>query len=85
MKTSKVKKAKRFSIALSDREGELLKLFCADHNMTRSVAIRRILREHLKQYEIELSKQQPANQLGLFDSVQIDIFNNTSITKKDSE
>lgn len=80
MKTSKQKKPKKvkISVTLSEREGELLKLYAAEQGTSRPAALRRILRERLKDYVQQLAKEGPKNQLGLFDSVQIDIFNNTS-------
>ena len=41
-------------------------------------AVRRMVREALKQYKSVSSNAEPLNQLGLFDTVQVDIFNNTS-------
>ncbi|MBQ0159916.1 MAG: hypothetical protein KBT28_04750 [Bacteroidales bacterium] len=75
-KKPKAKKTKRFSITLPEREGELLGLYAKEHKITRPAAIRRMVRESLKQYKQSLAKRdiQPDNQLGLFDMVQIEMF-----------
>lgn len=75
------KKTKKFSFVLPAREDELLTLYAKEHSLTRPEAVRRILREFLRQYRNALAKAEPENQLGLFDSLQIDIFNSTSKTQ----
>lgn len=80
MKTKKTKK-KKFSFVLPEREDELLTLYAKEHSLTRPEAVRRILRDYLRQYRSSITKTEPDNQLGLFDSLQIDIFNSTSKTK----
>ena len=78
--TSKAKKAKRISISLSEREGELLARYAKEMGTTRPAAVRRFVRECLRQYRSQSKNVEPKNQLGLFDSMQIDIFNITSKT-----
>lgn len=75
-KKPKAKKPKKFSITLPEREGELLSLYAKEHKITRPAALRRMVREGLKAYKQSLSKRniQPDNQLGLFDMVQIEMF-----------
>ncbi len=80
MQKSKTHKNKRISIALPEREGKLLACYAKEHGLTRPDAMRRILREYLREYKLQLSNAEPQNQLGLFDSLQIDIFNSTSKT-----
>lgn len=77
----KTKRKKKFSFVLPQREDELLTLYAKQHSLARPEAVRRILRDFLRQYRAELPKAEPENQLGLFDSLQIDIFNSTSKTK----
>ena len=79
-KNTRKSKAKRFCFALPARDAELLKLYADHHGITRPDAVRRILREQLKQYASNLPKPEPKNQLELFDTLQVDIFNNTSKT-----
>lgn len=76
------KKRKRFSVSLSEKEGEMLQRYAKANGISRTIAIRHILRETLKDYDHAVATQQPSNQLGLFDSIQIDIFNNTSKVEK---
>ncbi len=78
VKKAKVKKAKKISITLPQREGEVLKLYAKEFHVSCPEAVRRMVREALKQYKSVSSKSEPLNQLGLFDTVQVDIFNNTS-------
>ena len=78
-------KVKKFSIALPEREGELLNAYARDNGISRPEAIRRMVRQSLRQYKADMAATalgQPANQLNLFDSIQIDIFNNTSKAKE---
>ena len=80
VKKAKAKKNKKISITLPEREGEVLKVYAKELGITRPAAVKRIVRETLKQYKTALAKAEPKNQLGLFDSLQVDIFNNTSKT-----
>lgn len=80
VKKAKAKKNKKISITLPEREGEVLKVYAKELGITRPAAVKRIVRETLKQYKTALAKAEPQNQLGLFDSLQVDIFNNTSKT-----
>ncbi|GEM_PF-872079 len=77
-KKTKPKKAKKISITLSEREGELLKSYARQFGITRPAAVKRIVHAALSQYKSTVSKTEPKNQLGLFDTLQVDIFNNTS-------
>ncbi len=80
VKKAKAKKTKKISITLPEREGEVLKVYAKELGITRPAAVKRIVRETLKQYKTAVAKAEPKNQLGLFDSLQVDIFNNTSKT-----
>ena len=80
VKKAKAKKNKKISITLPEREGEVLKVYAKELGITRPAAVKRIVRETLKQYKTAVAKAEPKNQLGLFDSLQVDIFNNTSKT-----
>lgn len=83
MNTKKqVKKIKKVSINLPEREVELLTLYAKEVGISRPEAVHRIVRTFLRQYKEKRGESalQPKNQLDLFDSIQIDIFNNTSKT-----
>ncbi|MCQ2295205.1 MAG: hypothetical protein MJZ67_06080 [Bacteroidales bacterium] len=75
---TKLTKTKVFKLTLSEKECELLKLYAQDYNTTRPEALRRMVREALKEYKSRKGPIQPANQLGLFDALQMDIFDNAS-------
>lgn len=79
MAVRKVKKPKpkRYTLSLSDAEVRKLTAYAAECGIERPVALHRIVSLALKDYS---SPRQATDkrQLGLFDSVQIDIFNNTS-------
>lgn len=84
-KSKAIKKVK-VSFSLSSKEGELLKLYAARQGLHRSVAIKKILKEHLQPFAEQLKKEGPENQLGLFDTVlQYDIFNNASVDKSSDD
>ena len=72
------RKAMQISITLPEREGDMLKRFAQQNGTTRPAAVRRMVIDALKQYKVAASKAEPRNQLGLFDTLQVDIFNNTS-------
>ena len=71
-------KAKIISITLPEREGEMLKLYAKENGTTKPAAVRRMVIAALRQYKSNAAKHQPKNQLELFDTIQVDIFNNTS-------
>ena len=82
MKSSHSKaKKKRVIVTLPEREGEMLKAYAKKHRTTCPAAVHRMVKEALKQFKSEqntLAKAEPKNQLNIFDSIQVDIFNNTS-------
>jgi len=71
-------KRKKISFTLPEREGEILSLYAKENGISRPAAVRRMVRAALQQYSSALRHAEPRNQLGLFDVVQIDIFNSTS-------
>lgn len=81
---TKKPKVKKFSITLPEREGKLLKMYADDYGITRPAAIRKMVREGLKQYRAAKGNIEPDNQLTLFDSLQMDIFSGNN-TIDDSE
>ena len=78
VKKAKTRKAKKISITLPEREGEMLKLYAKENGTTKPAAVRRMVIAALRQYKSNAAKHQPKNQLELFDTIQVDIFNNTS-------
>ena len=77
-KKAGTRKAKKISITLSEREGEMLKRFAKEYGTTRPAAARRMVLDALRQYKVSAAKAEPKNQLGLFDTLQVDIFNNAA-------
>ena len=69
---------KKVSFALPEREGEMLALYAKEMGISRPAAVRRMVKRALRDHFQNRPQSQPENQLGLFDVLQIDIFNNTS-------
>lgn len=86
IKRPKMRRIKKITITLSEKEGEWLSLYAQDLGISRPDVVRRLVREGLKQYKsIRGGNFEPDNQLNLFDSIQVDIFNNTTKTGNLSE
>lgn len=82
MKKKKVSnKLKKVTISLSSRDFEKLTRYAKSQKILRPLAAKRLLRAQLSTISFEKVDVQPKNQLGLFDSLQIDIFNGTSKTE----
>ncbi|MDD4738920.1 MAG: hypothetical protein PHG98_03125 [Bacteroidales bacterium] len=60
-------------IMLSSSDEKLLLRYCVINNIGQTVAIKRILRTYLQENLPEISPE-AENQLGLFDPVQMNIF-----------
>ena len=81
MKKKKItKKAKKVIVTLSARDYDKLTLLAQKQNVSRPLVAKRLLRAQLSTLALEKQQKQSENQLGLFDSMQIDIFNGTSKT-----
>ena len=78
-KTVKKPRVKRYTVALSESEVRRLTLYADEAGTDRPTALHRLLSQSLRDAvaDISAANRQATNQLGLFDSVQIDIFNNT--------
>ncbi|MBR1799726.1 MAG: hypothetical protein IJ761_07545 [Bacteroidales bacterium] len=75
-------KTKRYSVCLSEGELKRLSAYAAREGVARSAALRRIVKSFLHNYCIEVSTT-AKNQIGLFDTLQIDIFNQASVLRAD--
>lgn len=71
-------KTKKYTLTLSEHELRRLTAYAASSGIERPVALHRIVSQALQQYKEHASEQKDKRQLCLFDSVQIDIFNNTT-------
>jgi len=78
MKKSKKPKLKKYTLTLTESEVRRLTAYAEDSGIDRPVALHRIVSQMLRQYSLAPATRHDKRQLGLFDSVQIDIFNNTS-------
>ncbi len=76
-KTAKPKQ-KKYTLTLSEAEVRRLTAYAEADGIDRPAALHRIVSQVLRQYSAAPGAKQDKRQLGLFDSVQIDIFNNTS-------
>ncbi len=79
-KKKSTKKAKKVIVTLSARDYDKLTLLAQKQNVSRPFVAKRLLRAQLSTLALEKQQKQSENQLGLFDSMQIDIFNGTSKT-----
>lgn len=70
-------KSKKYTLTLSDTELRRLTAYADAGGMERPAALHRIVSQALREYTLAPSLRRDERQLGLFDSVQIDIFNNT--------
>ena len=80
LKKKKKNKPKRIVVTLSNRDYAKLSEIARRDNATRPVVAKRLIRNQLAAIVIEKQQKAVANQLGLFDSVQLDILGGTSKT-----
>lgn len=71
-------KLRKYTLSLSETEVRRLTAYAEASGMERPAALHRIVSQMLRQYDQSPVSRQDKRQLGLFDSVQIDIFNNTT-------
>lgn len=71
-------KNKKYTLTLSEPEVRRLSAYATSHGIDRPTALHRIVSNTLRQFATAPCNELDKRQLGLFDSVQIDIFNNTS-------
>lgn len=69
---------KRYTLTLSEPEVRRLTAYAAASGIERPAALHRIVSAALREYDAGKADRTDKRQLGLFDSVQIDIFNNTT-------
>lgn len=78
MKKEPKPRQKKYTLTLSEPEVRRLTAYAAESGIERPVALHRIVSQALRAYEAAPPNRRDKRQLGLFDSVQIDIFNNTT-------
>ena len=75
---SKKPKLKKYTLTLNECEMRRLTLYAESNGVERTVALHRLVIQSLRNAASSVVvDRSDANQLGLFDTLQIDIFNNT--------
>lgn len=75
-------KSKKLAITLSGRDVAILQRYASDNGVTKAVAIKRMVRQFLADFEQRNPMPEvDDNQIGLFDSMQTDIFGNLTKIK----
>lgn len=72
-------KPKKYLLTLSEREVLRLGAYADSLGISRPQALQRLAKQALRQVAAAPATAHDANQLGLFDTLQIDIFNNTAV------
>lgn len=67
-------KQRKYTLTLSEPEVRRLTAYAEDCGVERPVALHRIVSQMLRQYSLAPVDKRDKRQLGLFDSVQIDLF-----------
>lgn len=80
----KVKKPKQKKYVLTLSECEALRLgrYADAVGVSRPLALQRLVKQALRQAADVPAGKVDSNQLGLFDTLQIDIFNNTTVVNE---
>lgn len=79
-KKKAINKKKKLTITLSDRDMLILQRYAAEEGVAKAIAARRMVRQCLADFDSRNPlTETDENQIGLFDSMQTDIFGN--ITK----
>lgn len=73
-KKKKRKKNNKIYVTLTNRDQLLLARFCKINNVSKSIVLKKVIHEFLQEKMNHEFGQQPDNQLGLFEPVQMDIF-----------
>ncbi len=67
-------KQNRVKINLLEKDAKMLKRFCKINKISQATALKKIIREYLTEHLTSYAEEVAKNQLGLFDSVQTNIF-----------
>ncbi len=81
MKVKKPKQ-KKYVLTLSEREALRLGRYADAVGVSRPLALQRLVKQALRQAADVPAGKVGSNQLGLFDTLQIDIFNNTTVVNE---
>lgn len=80
MKPPKKHKPRRYTVTLTDLDVRRLTAYADSSGIDRPTALHRLLKQSLRENAAALPCKIDKKQLGLFDTLQIDIFNNTHKT-----
>lgn len=74
-------KTKKYCLTLTEREVVRLGRYAEENGVSRPQALQRLFKQALREAtgSGQRAPGSDANQLGLFDTLQIDIFNNTAV------
>lgn len=75
-------KPKKYTLTLSEREALRLGRYAEALGVSRPLALQRLMKQALREAADLPVGKEDTNQLGLFDTLQIDIFNNTVVVKE---
>ncbi|MBP3762563.1 MAG: hypothetical protein J6I49_01635 [Bacteroidales bacterium] len=78
---SKSHKPKRYTVTLSECEMRRLTAYADSNAIDRPTALHRLVRQSLRENAAAVQGRVDKKQLGLFDTLQIDIFDNTTVVK----
>ncbi|MBQ9637990.1 MAG: hypothetical protein IJV22_00345 [Bacteroidales bacterium] len=78
MRKSKKNKMKRVSLCLSTADVRALDSYSRAVGLPRAIAMRRLLHDGLQQFMKQCPEEIAANQLGLFDVCQTELFSGVS-------
>ena len=79
-KKKTAKKTKKITVSLTLRDFEKITMLAKEQKTSRPIVAKRLMKSQLASIQIEKNENLAKNQLGLFDSMQIDIFDNRSKT-----
>ena len=79
MNKTKKPRTKKYTLTLSELEVLRLSAYADSCGIDRPTALHRIVSHTLRQYAAAPVNKDDDRQLGLFDILQIDIFNNTAV------
>ena len=75
---SKKPKLKKYTLSLTECEMRRLTSYAESNGIDRTVALHKLVKQSLRNAAASVAADRTdVNQLGLFDTLQIDIFNNT--------
>ena len=81
MNRPKKPKLKRYTVTLTELDVKRLSAYADSSGLDRPAALHRLLKQSLRESATVAQGKVDKQQLGLFDTLQIDIFANTSVVR----